>query len=383
MRIIDLVKEKVNRINLQRKYLLPSPNYNYTDSVKEIKERIINSIPEGLSELEKAYYIYLELGKDLYENPINMFGEREERIGLSNINIGDELHGNCKAIAELYATILKDKRVNIRADLMPINEKQKGSHVDAIIHADGKQYITNLISDVSRIKTARRVNSFGFELLGRENFSYEEKYKARIRKHYKNFDFLTREQREMLDKKLGYSYSPKIERGNNERGLYAEDVFEQVWIELQDSDNFKKYVLKGKEITPEDDVLKYKMQFLIENMDKFSTFNRDMRYLENIRYYFRTLKIFFSPEDAQRIKMYACAKNEDLSQIYSIIKVRSKNKEICENTYFLYDEKEKKYKEVKKEELQDFVKKNKGLKIIGEIDRKQKEKLDIEKGLEL
>ena len=111
-------------------------------------------------------------------------------------------------------------------------------------------------------------------------------------------------------------------------------------------------------------------------MDKFSTYNSNARYLENIRYYFYTLKKFFSEEEAKRINMYACVNNGDFSKIHSIVKLRPSEKSKGENTYFAYNNTDRKYKEISREELKKFVDRAKGLEIIGEIDNK--EQIDIE-----
>ena len=156
----------------------------------------------------------------------------------------------------------------------------------------------------------------------------------------------------------------------------TEDVFERIKQELADPEKFKKYVLKGREDVREEDIFKYKLEFLLENMDKFSTYNSNARYLENIRYYFYTLKKFFSEEEAKRINMYACVNNGDFSKIHSIVKLRPSEKSQGENTYFAYNNTDRKYKEISREELKRFVDRAKGLEIIGEIDNK--EQIDIE-----
>ena len=247
--------------------------------------------------------------------------------------------------------------------------------MDAVLNIEGKNYITNLIGDLSRIKTAKRVNSFAFNLENNRNIMYSPTYKDRVKKCY-NLSFLPREEIERMDKKLGYSYSNESEKDNNKRGIYTEDVFERIKQELADPEKFKKYVLKGREDVREEDIFKYKLEFLLENMDKFSTYNSNARYLENIRYYFYTLKKFFSEEEAKRINMYACVNNGDFSKIHSIVKLRPSEKSKGENTYFAYNNTDRKYKEISREKLKRFVDRAKGLEIIGEIDNK--EQIDIE-----
>lgn len=369
MKIIDWFR----RIRLRKRLLIPSSNPDYEDSIKQVKEKIINSMQgKEFSKIEEAYYAYIELGKILSEDPINAFGEVEERRDLFNKKIGKELQGNCKAIAELYASILED--IGISSDLIKVNENP-GAHVDVVLNIDGKYYITNLISDLSRIKTAKRVNSFGFDLENSRNIMYSRTYKDRVKKCY-NLSFLPREEIERMDKKLGYSYSTKAEKDNNKRGIYTDDVFERIKQELENPEKFKKYVLKGREDVPEEEVLKYKLEFFLENMDKFSTYNGDTRYLENVRYYFYTLRNFFSREEAKRINMYAAVNDGNFSKIHSIVKLRPAEKSKGENSYFLYNASNKKYEEISKEELKRFVDNAKDLEIIGDIDNR--EQIEIE-----
>ena len=371
MNIIELFKQKIKRIMLKKQLVLSDYNTNFSEDINQIKEEIISSMPGNIEEIEKAYYIYIELGKRLFENPINALGKYTEREELSYQKIDQDLHGNCKAIAELYVNILNDDRVGIDSELITI-KKKPGSHVDAILNIDGKHYITNLISDLSRIKTGKRLNSFGFNLEANPNLMYSSNfYKKRVKEYYKDLSFLTREEVEVLDKKLGYSYSPQNEKKSDRRGIYTDDVFERIKYELEDPSNFEKYVLKGNKDVKEEDYLKYKLEFLFENMDKFSTYNGEMRYLENIRYYFYTLKKFFSDKEIRRLNLYACTIDDDFSHIYSILKVKSEDRDNQKNIYFFYDEAERKYSQIDRKELKGFVNDNKGFKIVGEIDHIQ------------
>lgn len=83
MKIIDWFR----RIRLRKRLLIPSSNPDYEDSIKQVKEKIINSMQgKEFSKIEEAYYAYIELGKILSEDPINAFGEVEERRDLFNKN---------------------------------------------------------------------------------------------------------------------------------------------------------------------------------------------------------------------------------------------------------------------------------------------------------
>ena len=60
---MGLIKKIINRITKKRDILMLD-EAKYKDLVAYDKiESLINNMPEGLSELEKAYYVYIGLGK--------------------------------------------------------------------------------------------------------------------------------------------------------------------------------------------------------------------------------------------------------------------------------------------------------------------------------
>lgn len=139
--------------------------YDYSQLVQTEKiQNILNNLPEGLSKLEKAYYVYIELGKIISEDPNYVLASIKNRNIWYYEPIDEEYYGICKSISELYVTILQDERIGIEADLVKnFPELNTGSHVDTILKIDGKYYIANLIADLVNIKTNRRVNSFGLD----------------------------------------------------------------------------------------------------------------------------------------------------------------------------------------------------------------------------
>ena len=95
-------------------------------------------MPKNLSKIEKAYYVYLELGKILSENPEFVFNNREEKERSYNDVIDSKYYGICKSISELYVSILKDKRIGISTDLVKEYPEKTLTHIDAILKIDGK-----------------------------------------------------------------------------------------------------------------------------------------------------------------------------------------------------------------------------------------------------
>lgn len=350
--------------------LIVSGHTDYTDKVVALKEKIISSMPKELTHLEKSYYVYRELGKELSEHPANVFDIFNSKY-LSLEPIKDDFQGNCKAIASLYVDILKDNRVGVDADLTII-QPTLGSHVDAVLKIDNKQYMTNLIADLSRIQTGQRTSYFGFDLEKNNNPMYTNLYKKRIKKCYKDMETIPRSTLDKLDKKFNYSCYSRSDKESETPGIYTEDVFQKLQEELQDPDTFKKYVLKGKDDVPEEDFLKHKLEFFFENMEKFSTYpGKNPNYLENIRYYvYQSLKRFFTSEESKRLNIYAVSPSfSDFSNIDSIIRLRTPKGDKVKSDYYIYVKDENtgrgKYKPISKVSLKKLFEHRE---ILGEID---------------
>lgn len=377
MKIVDYLKNFINKIKNKNQLLLDSPKNLYTNLINSSEiDNIINNMPQNLSQIEKAYYIYLELGKIVSESPQFVFTNREGKERHYNDVIDSEYYGICKSISELYVSILRDKRIGISADLVKKYPESPITHIDTILKIDGKNYITNLISDLSRIKTSRRVNSFCFDLgrpvndlrLKEDN----ESYLKRLELYYGKIDSLTRRDIEKLDKKLGYSFFiPKISK-EDERGLYTEDTIELLRKDMNNPESFKEYVLHNRDV-PKEELLKYKLDYIFENINKLTDYKGTMNYLENIRYYLYVAKNILSPEEVSRIQAYVATTGNDLSRIISILKVKplKESDDKKNNIYYLYSAKDKKYVGKTPEEMKQFIDsidKN-SFHIIGTFDR--------------
>ena len=377
MNLKNIFNRLKNRIKLGKKQkLLESPGIKKEDILNNTKiEHIINNMPQGLSEIEKAYYIYLELGKILNENAEFVFNNSEYKEKHYNDRTNEKYEGVCKSISELYVKILTDKRIGIEAETVEKNPEKPLSHVDTILKIDGKIYIANLIADLSRIKTSRRTNWFCFDLscpTGKRAVDIDRAdYLQRLGQKYGKIDSLSREEVEKLDKKFGYSFFiPKIQE-SNERGVYTEDTIKSLKEELDNPELFKKYVLHKKDV-PKKDYLRYKLDFIFENIHSLTDYNANPRYLENIRYYSYLAEKLLSKEENKRITAYAATVNNDFSNIISIIKVKGMDTDDSkENFYYVYSNFDKKY--VRKEakvikKYIDGLDKN-SLKIIGTFDK--------------
>ena len=381
MIIVDYFKNFINKIKSkkQNQLLLDVPENTYTSLINSSQiDSIINNMPQNLSEIEKAYYIYLELGKIVSENPNFVFTDLKGREKLYDNAIDSNYYGICKSISELYVSILRDKRIGISADLVKKQPNSSISHIDVVLKINGNNYIVNLISDLSRIKTSRRVNSFCFDLNRSQNHPIideeNELYLIRLENYYGKIDSLTREDIEQLDKKLGYSFFIPQLSNENERGFYTEDAIELLRKDMNNPDSFKKYVLHNKDV-PQKEILKYKLDYIFENINKLTDYNSNMNYLENIRYYVYVAQKMLSPKEGRRLQAYVAKVGDDVSNIISIIKVKSDNKN---NLYYVYSDKDNKYLYKTPEEMKNFIDNidRDSLNIIGTFDRFNPRKID-------
>lgn len=375
---MGLIRNIINRITRKRDILMLDES-KYKDLVSSDKiESIITNMPSNLSDLEKAYYVYIELGKVVSENPEYVFNDRLGKEEHYNDEMDEKFYGICKTISELYVSVLRDERIGINAELVKKAPDSPITHIDTVLKINGKNYVANLISDLSRIKTSRRVNSFG---VGLERFDYNpkmrdeyEEYAKRLEKIFGKFTTLTREQREDMDIKLGYSYLPEVSKKEKKeelpnRGIYTEDVIELLREDMQNPESFKKYVLHDKDV-PKEEYLKYKLKYIFDNINKYTDYTAKMEYLENIRYYMYVARKLLFPEETSRIDAYVATIDDDKRNVVSILKVHSSKKDEV-NEYFIYSNDEKKYNEVSQVKMNQILDSLKGrdVKIIGEFDR--------------
>lgn len=349
--------------------LLPHSDVSQEEHLtKEVQiERIIQGMPSKLSDLEKAFYIYVELGKILKEDPNFLFADYNQQTERYSNPIDKNLNGICKSISELYVEVLKDKRIGIHAELVLKNPGSPISHVDTILCIGKKKYLVNLIGDLYRIKTHKRIREFGIDLkrpIGDpvkqdRNISYLDQ----IEKGFGKLSYLSEQELDQLCKKIHYSYfMPKLLQ-KKERGMYTEDTIDQLAIELMNvhSDEFKKYVLKGKKGVDPSDYLLYQLEYLFDNIEKFTEFQGDMNYQDRIRYYISLIRRILPVKEAMRIRAYGLGKNAlcseqgknaDYSEMISIVKVKANENS---NVYYLYDSEQRKYQRISAEDLKKFL----------------------------
>ncbi len=327
MKIFDFLFRKSDLREEKKRLLLQSPKDQYKDKIKSSEiESIINNMPADLTKIERAYYVYLKLGQMLKENPEFFSVEDKRRTEIYDNEINAENEGICKSISELYVAILRDKRVNVKAKMVRMHEDSPISHIDVVVNADGKKFITNLISDLYRIKTGSKIMNFGFDLehmpVSQNEQVEDYLYLRRINRHLGKLDVIPREQIEQMDKKFGYSYVPPTEKFEG-RGIYAEDTIELLRKEFEneDSEEFKQYVLKGQEVD-EDDVLIYKAKYIMENIKKLIEFSGNINYRDINHIYQRVVTKVLNKDELRRIEWFEDYVGKNYGDRLSIVKIK-------------------------------------------------------------
>ena len=336
--------------------LLNRPKNTYEELIHDEEiQNILCNMPHNLSKMEKAYYIYIELGKILKESPEYRLINFEDKKELYNSKINNRYYGICLSMAELYINVLK--KVGISADLSKMHPHSEIGHIDAILNINGKHYITNLIGDLSRIKTSKRINHFCFDL-SRDTGDTDEternlEYLDRLEAYYGKIDSLSREEIEQLDKKLGYSFFvPRVTEGN--RGIYAEDTINLLRKEINNPETFKKYILHNEDV-PEEEWLKYKLDFILGNIDKIIDFNGNMGPMENINFYMKLFQKLLTNKEISRINIHLASLDNEPSKLMSILEVTPPLDKLddkdSDSVFYIYSNFYKKFIEKSPEEI--------------------------------
>lgn len=319
--------------------------------MRKTVEKIIGSIPKNLTELETAYFVYLELGKILAQDTeysLTKSLSKQSRLfeagkNINNINFPNVI---CNSSSELYTYILN--KLGIKAKVFYFKGLE---HADTIIKTkDGNVYYANLLADLAKIQTGSRTRNFAPPSEHLNGVVYYEL----ARKYSSSLKSLPTEELEAMDNKFGYTF----------HGLYMNDFIEKIKSELKNPDFVNEYILP-KDITLDSctpsELLKYKFLFLINNLNVYSESNSyKAGFSELTSFYNRLCSAVFSDEEIRKISIYTChyssIKNKDLSSYVSLdLSEGGKNNIV----YFAFSGSENKYIPISKEELQSKV--NNGL----------------------
>ena len=139
---------------------------------KDLVESIKQNMPDGLTQLEKARYIYIELGKQRRFDVRFYYGNSETRKRIKRLAMqakhNPEMYRNqksivCISISYLYQSILKD--YGIKCEVTSEDEYSSG-HIMPILYLEdekrGRMKIkADLQRDISWIQAGMITDNFG------------------------------------------------------------------------------------------------------------------------------------------------------------------------------------------------------------------------------
>ena len=207
---------------------------------KDLIEQLKQNMPKGLTKLEMARYIYIELGKQRGFDTRFFYGNRKTRNRI--YRMAEKAKDNpkmfhnrktliCVSLSYLYQSILKEFGIN--CDVV-LDEGYDDGHLTPIINLgndDGtnKRIRADLQLDLEHIQTGMKTKEFGTQ------------------SHSYSCDLVDDKELEEIDKKIGYvqdDYRDKdIEEISKEiEGMNAEETLKYI---LQDERIYSKTNLQG------------------------------------------------------------------------------------------------------------------------------------------
>ena len=227
-------------------------------NIYNIAERILKKIPEGLSDLEKARFVYLELGKMVSFNEEYWFGNNKikNKIYKSQTKIEDlkDIKNNkiiCVSLSNLYNYMMG--RIGIKA--VQAHDVNDSRHVYSEFEIDGKRYKADLQKDLHFIQTKRRTWEFG-----------------EIDVSVADSEVNT-EEIEKIDAKIGYSY--------------------------QGEKNFRRLIANIENEIKKVDELDKKMNIILKKISEYEDISK-MGYSEKIWYYYYIIKRMLTLQEKKR-----------------------------------------------------------------------------------
>lgn len=207
------------------------------ENSKDLEDRIIQSIPKGLTKLEIARYVYIELGKIKRFSPAFYYGntkvkrkivEFSQKCKKQQINKHRTLI--CISLARIYANILR--RLGIDCAIKTIREREDiHAWVEIFYNKDDKTKVirADLMEDLNFIQAGRQTTAFGVN--NEDTFYCEDIDKDELRRIDKKIGYIEEDYRdkdidEMLEKMEGKSPEETLQTILEDERIYGDTHFQ-------------------------------------------------------------------------------------------------------------------------------------------------------------
>lgn len=279
-------------------------------------EKFLEKMPDGLSDIEKARYIYINLGKYFsYDTKYVISETMEEKQKVFDKEIEDIENDKiiCSTLSKLYVDLLG--KVGIEAEEEKIEYKFCG-HMFTSVKLNNKNHYTDLICDLMKIKK-------GFKT---ENFMIDPKDKDT---NGKEFSSISEEELKKIDDKIGYTHN----------GMYMDEFVKLLKKEMlllsekgsSEGDKLRKEL--GIENFDKREIFSYKIDFIRKHLD-----DKKLYCTEKSDYFELLLKECISKDEFARFasKMIACKEDEENIRIFYIFR----DKELNDNLIYTFSDTE-------------------------------------------
>ena len=297
-------------------------------------EKIVSEVKNNsYTDIEKARYIYLEIGKLFKYNMYfyNILDRRfkediyTETIPIENIDDNKKISVVCKQMCEILSGTLN--LVGLNSEIAGYNLVSM-EHTDVILKINGKRYILDLSKDIYRIQKGFKTKGFAAAKTRKKQLPDEPEY-----------DTMDEQKIAEIDNKLGYTYN----------GMYMEDAIEMLKKEFQDEEDFKKYIIENEDNVSESDltkkeIIKYKFKYIFENIRNNISEKDKMGTNEIKHYFYKIIKELLSDEDLE-FDFYDIRYNNFETSVIFHLKLED------EDIYYFYEDSDRKFEPKTKEQI--------------------------------
>lgn len=246
---------------------------------------IIKNMPEGLSEIEKVRYIYIEIAKILSykrdflylldDKPMKDIYTEDITIDtIENSDYQNKISAVCKQHAEILCETLNSLcEQNIKARTIGY-DKKKFKHVDTIVTVCGNSYYLDINKDLYRVQKGMKTVGFA-----KNNKEIDET----------EYQTISEEELKTIDKKIGYC----------KYGMYMNDAIEMLKSEMLDEENWGEY-MKEYDLnteTKQDVIFKCKIDFIFQYLKNNLQEENKLNIVEISAYYYEIFKRLLTNEE--------------------------------------------------------------------------------------
>lgn len=286
---------------------------------------LLDKIDPNWSEIEKARYIYIELGKFfIYDSDFVSAKDNAKREEIGSRDITDIKNNKivCMSISRIYTELLK--QCGIQSELVMIppdkNNPKDVGHAYTKITIDGKTGSVGLIHDLTNIKIGFKTQDFLPNITDEKVKKYKESLKLQglsdeeidneIREKRNKILEISQEDLREIDKKIGYT---------NKEGKYFDDILKEVKNTFESVRKDYKFSLLTDERW-----LAYQIDFIITNMG-----HDDLTCIEKNDYFKKAIEQCIESDNLEKFTTHniTCFDKNGKMKIFHIFEPKEKTGE--------------------------------------------------------